>query len=412
MSRAQWNAWTARLLPEGPIVVGLLALLHWAPSRTLAGFADFYPLGVLAAGLWLGWRFHRSRLVFALLILALADWALRAYPPPTASSAAAHVVFQATAFLLPLNLAAISLGAERGFLTPAGLERLGAILLQVALVAAFARHAPLDARAVLETALLPRTVLGWTRLGQPAVAAFLASGAALALFLFFSPPATGRAFLWAVALAFLALSSAHAGGDSAAAVTLATAGLVLVTAVVEASFTMAYEDSLTGLPGRRALTEALQRLGGGGRYTVAMVDVDHFKKFNDAYGHDVGDQVLRMVAARLAAIGAGGRGFRYGGEEFAVLFPGKTAAECLPALEELREGVETARFTIRRALRSRKKPDAPPQKSGKRRRQLHVTVSVGVADREAAGAAPDKVLRAADRALYRAKDGGRNRVLT
>ena len=60
---------------------------------------------------------------------------------------------------------------------------------------------------------------------------------------------------------------------------------------------MAYHDELTGLPGRRALNEALLRVGS--RYAVAMVDVDHFKHFNDAYGHEVGDQVLRMVAAQL-----------------------------------------------------------------------------------------------------------------
>src|SRR2546426_2126284 len=59
---------------------------------------------------------------------------------------------------------------------------------------------------------------------------------------------------------------------------------------------MAYEDTLTGLPARRALNEALLRLGG--QYSVAMIDVDHFKRINDRHGHDVGDQVLKMIAAR------------------------------------------------------------------------------------------------------------------
>ncbi|MER3423211.1 MAG: GGDEF domain-containing protein, partial [Nitrospiraceae bacterium] len=78
----------------------------------------------------------------------------------------------------------------------------------------------------------------------------------------------------------------------------AAAGLVLTLAVLQTSYAMAYHDDLTGLPGRRALNETLLKLSG--RYTIAMVDVDHFKTFNDQYGHDVGDQVLRMVASHVA----------------------------------------------------------------------------------------------------------------
>jgi len=396
---------TSRFVPEVPIVVALLALLRWAPRATLAAFASFYPLAVLAAGLWLGWRFHRSRLVFALLVLTVAYWALHAYPLPLSAKSVAPalnaVVFQATLFLLPLNLAAISIGAERGFLTSAGLVRLSALALQVAIVAALALHSPAQADTVLNTTFLPATLFSWTRLGQPALAAFVAAATALSVFLLFAPGTSSRAFLWAVIVAFLALRTGRLGPGQTVA--LATAGMILLVAVVEGSFTMAYQDGLTGLPGRRALTEALQRLSG--RYAVAMVDVDHFKKFNDTYGHDVGDQVLRMVAARLAAVRAGGQGFRYGGEEFALLFPGKTAGDCEPVLEELRQAVEETHFTLRGRLRPRKKPEAP--KSGGKRRQLHVTVSIGVADGDGD---PEKIVRAADRALYRAKESGRNRV--
>lgn len=396
---------TSRFVPEAPIVAALLALLYWAPRATLAAFADFYPLAVLAAGLWLGWRFHRSRLVFALLVLTLAHWALHAYPLPLSAKAAAPamnaVIFQGAMFLLPLNLAAISIGAERGFLTPAGLLRLGAVALQVALVAAFALHAPAQAGALLHTTFLPERLFSWTRLGQPALAAYVAAAIALTVFLLFAPGTSSRGFLWAVVVAFLALRTGRLGPGQTVA--LATAGLILLVAVIEGSFTMAYQDGLTGLPGRRALTEALQRLSG--RYAIAMVDVDHFKKFNDSYGHDVGDQVLRMVAARLGAVRAGGKGFRYGGEEFALLFAGKSAVDCEPVLEELRQAVEETHFTLRGRLRPRKKPDAP--KAGAKRRQLHVTVSIGVADGDGD---PEKIVRAADRALYRAKENGRNRV--
>src|SRR5688500_20279314 len=90
----------------------------------------------------------------------------------------------------------------------------------------------------------------------------------------------------------------------------------LFRSVIEASYLMAYQDGLTGLPARRALTEALHQMNG--KFTIAMVDVDHFKKLNDRYGHDVGDQVLRMLASRLAKVSNGGRAFRYGGEEFEI----------------------------------------------------------------------------------------------
>jgi PleD family two-component response regulator len=142
-----------------------------------------------------------------------------------------------------------------------------------------------------------------------------------------------------------------------------------------------------------------------------MVDVDHFKKFNDTHGHDVGDQVLRLVATRLAGVGGSGIAFRYGGEEFTILFPGKDADEALPHLEELRADIAAYRMTLRA-------PDRPRRtRSGKRRRgasggtkQLAVTVSIGVASRTPRHDAPEAVIKAADRALYRAKRGGRNRV--
>ena len=171
---------------------------------------------------------------------------------------------------------------------------------------------------------------------------------------------------------------------------------------------MAYHDELTGLPGRRALTEALLRVGG--RYAVAMVDVDHFKRFNDTYGHQVGDQVLRMVAAKLDRVGGGGRSFRYGGEEFAILFPNASAADAFPHIETLRKTIEATRFALRGPGRPRKKPaTARPRPTS--RKEVSVTVSVGLAERDGRKTNAQQVIAAADKALYRAKGSGRNRVM-
>src|SRR5207248_1801696 len=85
---------------------------------------------------------------------------------------------------------------------------------------------------------------------------------------------------------------------------------------------------------RRALEGRLTGLGP--TYAIGMIDVDNFKQFNDAHGHHIGDQVLKLVAARLATIEGGGTSYRYGGEEFCVLFSDRTLEQALPHLERLR----------------------------------------------------------------------------
>jgi diguanylate cyclase (GGDEF)-like protein len=187
--------------------------------------------------------------------------------------------------------------------------------------------------------------------------------------------------------------------------------LALAISLMERSYWIAYFDELTGLRGRRALNEAFQALDCD--YCLAIVDVDHFKSFNDTYGHDVGDQVLRKVGAQLARVGGGGMAFRCGGEEFVLLFRGKPAQHAMRFAEKLRQSIEADGFYVRGQERSKRPRDE--------RRRLHrpsrqrdseactITVSIGVAEAPE-GFRPEQVYKAADRALYRAKHGGRNRV--
>ena len=125
---------------------------------------------------------------------------------------------------------------------------------------------------------------------------------------------------------------------------LAFGGVMLAVGVLQDAFRLAFRDELTGLPNRRALNERLLALGE--RYVIAMVDVDHFKQFNDRWGHDVGDQVLKMVAAHLERVG-GGRGYRYGGEEFALVFGGRSVRDVMPHLEAVRAAIEQYALAIR-----------------------------------------------------------------
>ncbi len=392
-------------LPEGALLLATVILLSIPAFKdTLPDFARFYPSTVFAVGALLAWRFQRSRLLFALLALALASWSMRLAGAAGPNAVAARFTFQAAALLLPLNLAGIALIADRGLLTPIGLMRLGALALQVLLVAVFSRTAAPAAAELLGKALLPAKLFAWTPLGQPALLAFILG---FALTVVLAPSPTRRGFAWAIAAACCAFH-AHRPGPGAA-VYLGTAGLILVAGVIETSYLLAYQDGLTALPARRALGEALQRLSG--LYAVAMVDVDHFKQFNDRYGHDVGDQVLRMVASKLGAVGGGGRAYRYGGEEFAIVFPGKTVEETVPHLEVVRKKVAEATFTIRRRLRPRKKPEAPTR-TRRQRQQVTITISLGVAATNSRHTTPEQVIRAADQALYVAKEEGRNRLRT
>jgi len=393
----------SKFVPEAPILVAAALLVTMPSLRGIAaGLATVFPFTVLAAALLLGWRFNRSRLVFAIALLALTEYVLlNGLDTPRD-----RTYFHALAFLLPINLALVALLPERGTLTAAGLLRWVLLGVQVMCVVFLAKSFPVQSLKFLTTHLLPARFTAWTPVQQPAIIAFLAIGVLLNMAWFREPQSPVRGYFYSLAAVFAVLSWPAAGPGQE--LWLSTAGLILVVAVIESSYMMAYRDGLTELPGRRALNEALPRLSG--QFSVAMVDVDHFKRFNDTYGHDAGDHVLRLVAARLAQAPGGGTAYRYGGEEFALVFPGKGQDECLPHLEELRETVETSHFTMRRRFRPRVKPKT--DKGKKTRQAITITVSIGVAERNHRNSSPDQVVQAADKALYRAKEAGRNRVST
>ncbi|MDC2890750.1 GGDEF domain-containing protein [Psychrosphaera algicola] len=159
-------------------------------------------------------------------------------------------------------------------------------------------------------------------------------------------------------------------------------GVLLIHAVLSDSYQMAFSDELTGLAARRALLQSSISLGK--KYTLAMLDVDHFKKFNDTYGHDVGDQVLRLVASKLDEVKGGGKAYRYGGEEFTIVFPNKSVNYAIPFLEQVRENIANYQM----AIRNDDRPEEPQDGKSKRKKNtggtkfVNVTISIGVAERE------------------------------
>jgi diguanylate cyclase (GGDEF)-like protein len=169
-----------------------------------------------------------------------------------------------------------------------------------------------------------------------------------------------------------------------------------VTALHRRMHDDARHDALTGLGNRLRLAEDLEILRGrveryGHVYCVAVFDVDDFKGYNDARGHAAGDDALKTVAGALAReIRTGDAVYRYGGEEFVVLLPEQSAATALLAAERLRAAVEQLRI---------------PHPAGG-----VLTVSAGVAGLDDTVTSPDALFELADKALYRAKEAGRNRV--
>ncbi|MDA7965636.1 diguanylate cyclase [Ruegeria sp.] len=157
-------------------------------------------------------------------------------------------------------------------------------------------------------------------------------------------------------------------------------------------------DPLTGLFNRRHMTETLRKSISrsqqtGARLSLIAVDVDHFKKFNDTHGHDAGDMVLRAVGAALEqGCDRDEVACRIGGEEFMLILPDNSADDAMTHAEQLRQAVEAV--TVRYGEKSLPR----------------ITISVGVAHYPAHGTMPQDLMRAADDALYLAKDKGRNQV--
>lgn len=398
------------------------AIVAVSGAGRAGGPVGYGPYVVLAIGTVIALWFNRGRAFFVLISLLLAYVGLRS--AGEAGEFASRATFTATAVFVPLNCLFALLVRERGVFHFRSYRWLLLLATQITLTAwvASAGATPLSGtawHALLDNWLFRPTPTPFV--GRLLLAAALAVSIAKA----WEEPLPPEVGIGG-ALVALFLGFTWAGADGVLPVFFSAAGAIVLVAVLQESHRMAFRDQLTGLPSRRALEEQLAALGPV--YTIAMVDVDHFKKFNDTHGHDVGDQVLRAVGARLAEIGGGGKSFRYGGEEFSVLFADRSIGEALPHLERLREAIERYRITVRSRERRKQSRDGPdrrappvrkndeatprgPEPDGKPEGEsLSVTVSVGVAERNDRLAVAAAVIKAADEALYRAKQAGRNRV--
>jgi diguanylate cyclase (GGDEF)-like protein len=465
--RSGVNFWSPKtfkslVLPGGIFLVAACVVFQGAFGSIPSAAVHFYFYSVFAAGILLAWRFQSSRILFALLTVFLAQRALEFFSSGRAVvSGPGRIALEAVAFLLPLNFIAFSVFRERGLVFSAIVPRLALLFFESVFVAIICRPGTIVGPAFLHSHFLGR--MAWTPLPSLALLAFVAALAVLLVRLVLFRKPTESGLLWALLATFLAFQVGAVG--PAATAYLATAGLILISSIIENSYFLAYHDELTSLPARRAFNDALLRLEVP--YAVAVVDIDHFKSFNDTYGHETGDQVLRMVAGKLASVTGGGHAYRVGGEEFSILFPGKSAKDVTPHLELLRSVIEVATFRVRageerrgtartakarasdsgianaqsqdsanaearssenqskefrnhdrRSSERRARPRRPPVQRKRARaidadpanQELSVTVSIGAAEPNARFRSVEQVIQAADQALYRAKQSGRNRV--
>ncbi|MFY1020194.1 GGDEF domain-containing protein [Ectopseudomonas khazarica] len=318
----------------------------------------------------------------------------------------AVLVFHLICLLLPTLYALYGCWEERSHLAQDMLARALVLLAVSAVAFALGRRYPQGIADWLAQIHWPALHGAWMSLAQLTYLVFLVAFVALLVQYLRRPRPLHAAqlvglvgLLWMLPQVFI---MAHALQVMSSMVML-----MLVAAVAHEAYQMAFRDELTGLPGRRALNERLQRLGRD--YVIAMVDVDHFKKFNDTHGHDVGDQVLRLVASQLRKVGGGGKAYRYGGEEFTLLFPGKSVEQCVPHMEAVRLAIEQYRMQLRdKQSRPRDDREGKQRRAGKAASEVSVTVSMGVAERQAEQRTPQEVIKEADKALYSAKAAGRN----
>jgi diguanylate cyclase (GGDEF)-like protein len=426
------------IIPTILIILSAVVIWKW-PSlvqkvnqvkelRALLVILPVLPYAVCALGTVMGWRYGNSGMMLASFVLAISYLVFSRFAPANIVAEVTGPSFSRTvAFLLPLNLAGFTLLTRRRIFTSTGILFVFLVMLQISALVMLCSppHDPGAGLISRMNSVSPETAKKFTQLltglrsflhegsffGRVRVSTSSTLAYSLAVVFVLIRFLLRRdvilaGFLGAIVATFIAIAADSP--EPAMMIFFSAAGLMLIVTNIEASFSLAYMDDLTGLPGRRSLNQSLGELGK--KYAIAMIDIDFFKKFNDRYGHKTGDQVLKMVASKLRSMSGGSKAFRYGGEEFTAIFPGKDAEEAVPYLQQYRRTVENTPFVVRSKTRrkSTSKSRGKTKLSGLKRAK--VTVSIGVAAPDKDMANPERVLKAADNALYKAKRAGRNRV--
>ncbi|MCG7495265.1 GGDEF domain-containing protein [Vibrio sp. Of7-15] len=382
---------------------GIIAL-----SSDNQDFTYILPYILLGLAILLSQPFNQGRTGLIALVMAITYYLIQSRLQVPLHYGTARIEFTLLALLLPVSLMAVFIFPDRRIMSRYGAGFLAILIFMLGWCLLIIQHFSENDMSWLwqsyflslpNVSPLPLVVVLYSVL-MCCVAAIL---------ILTRNESTDQAIFASLLLASLTFSLFHV--DYVSSTFFSLAGILLILNIIATSHELAFIDQLTNIPGRRALEAEMKHLGR--KYAIAMLDVDHFKKFNDTYGHDTGDDVLKLVARIMADTNGGAKVYRYGGEEFTVLFKGKTAEQSIEYLDELREDIANYDLVIRNKDDRPKSDEEGTQKRGKgnQSKVVNVTISIGVADSSVA-AKPVKVIKAADEALYRAKKGGRNKVST
>lgn len=382
------------LLPILLIVAAVYSLpfVSLIPQQ-LAFFIPWLPLAISGILFLVVGFFNFSRILFAGLV-SLSIWTFLKL-----DFANPHYL-QLAIVIMSLNLLLIAFYKERGTYSITGLFRIALIFIQPGILALAYVFKADDFHQLINW---PHVAIQGFNISIPAIAVFSVCFLYLLVKLFVQTLLIDAYLLITLVFSGWLLLMPPAN-EIQLSLLVSLNQLLLVMALFKRTLSMAYMDELTGLPGRRALNERMVKLGKN--YTAAMLDIDFFKKFNDTHGHDVGDQVLRMVAQKIKQV-KGGTAYRYGGEEFCVLFPTTDIELATESLEQVRQSVEDAQMKIRSKKRTKSnKKGRNTRGAGGSGEQVSVTISGGIA----ATRTKTNPLKAADIALYQAKKQGRNQI--
>lgn len=343
----------------------------------------FYAMSALI--IWVSWHFNRNRFIFVIAPLIMMHFGFEYLSPSKATD-----LFLYISMLYPIHLLVFLLLKERGFFSIWGILKIVFFAIEIGVVIYFIYNPHVDLMQMLKMKIF---AISFYPLKDISVAIGIFTILIMSALVIFHRYLMYNSTFLVIALTFYAgmyfLKVEHASELS-----LLTIDMIIFALLIRESYKLAFYDELTALPGRRALVEDMAKLGM--KYSLAMIDIDHFKKFNDTYGHDTGDEVLKMVASRLGAVSGGGKAYRYGGEEFVLLFPSKSADESFTHTDILRDAVAKSPFVVR----NKKTP-----------KTIFVNISAGVVQKSSKDSNPFAVMKRADNALYKAKQAGRNKVI-
>lgn len=366
------------------------------------------PYVVYGVGLILCWLFYNSREFNLIIVLVASFGALsQFFWAKGLPGFQKELLFNLLCILIPLNFLIFNFLKERGILNQHGTKRLIFVVAQMIGAFWLIKTNQFGLSTYLSMDIIQHPLAIKTIIKQPGQLIIAISLTVLCAHWLLRPNQLRGA--WILSLISVVIALHFVLNTQLATVYFIIAGLILLSAIVINAYHLAYKDELTQLPSRRALKQQLASLGK--TYSLAMVDVDHFKKLNDNHGHDIGDEVLKMLAAHLQRVEGGGKAFRYGGEEFTIVFPGKDIGSATIYLEALRNNISCKPFVVRNKQRPKDKPSQKMTKSDNTKK-LNVTVSIGVAEKQAKYNSTQDIMKSADEALYKAKKKGRNRVET